>query len=553
MKVFNAQQMLEIDYQAIHTYNIPGSVLMENAGRETVRLLLEKLGRCSGTFAPIFIGPGNNGGDGLVIGRHLYQHGCLPLFFFLTRPDLLPEDAHRNYKTICKIGLPSYTILNTSQLNEIEAACDRERTRGKSFFCCVDALFGIGLQREITGHFFQIITRLNNQTLCSAVPTPIPIAVISCDIPSGLCSTTGKVQGISVNAHYTITYSAEKIGLHTNEGKQHRGSHHLVDIGIPKIILDNSPHTAQLITKKTAQILVKKIERGENSHKGTHGHLLIVAGSRGMTGAALLTARGGIRSGAGLISLAVPSSLNDIFETALPPEAMTIPVSGDYGHFTKENYDELLSLAQTKTCLVLGPGLGQHPSTIPLVLDLYRNLQIPIVVDADAINILAHVPEILNQAGGPRIFAPHPGELSKVLKLNNAVIQNNRLNAVNSFLQLFRNSAHEIIILLKGSGTMIASSKCHTNEGDIYINATGNSAMATGGMGDTLSGIIGGLICQGSSLLDGSLLGAYLHGMAADNLQQKQGIGFTASEVCDELPLCRQSLTCFTTTEQMVR
>lgn len=542
MKVFNAQQMLDIDRQAIHDYHIPGSVLMENAGRETVRILYEKLGTCSGTFAPILIGPGNNGGDGLVIGRHLYQHGCLPLFFFFVRPDLLPPDALRNYQAISKIGLPAHTILESSQLVDILSVCDRERMMGKSCYCCVDALFGIGLQRKISGHLFELITKLNNQTLCSATPPSQPIHIVSCDLPSGICSNTGKVQGIAVHARYTVTYGAEKPGLHTNEGKQYSGSQYLVDIGIPKIILDKSPHEALLTTRKTALTFLKKIERSSNSHKGTHGHLLIIAGSRGMTGAATLTTHGGLRSGAGLVSLAVPSALNTVFETTLLPEAMTLPISGESDHFTEDNYDELLTLTQSKSCLVLGPGLRQHPSTAALVQKLYRELHIPIVVDADAINILASTPEILCHPGGPRIFTPHPGELSKMLHIQTTAIQNNRFKSIRNFLQLFSQSSHEVIALLKGSGTIIASSKYQENSGDIYINTTGNSGMATGGMGDVLSGIIGGFICQGSTILDASLLGAFIHGMAADQLLQKYGIGFTASEVCDEIPLCRQTL-----------
>ena len=539
MKVYNSDQIKKIDQLAINSYKIPGCVLMENAGRETIRELIHERGSCSNTYAIILVGPGNNGGDGLVVGRHLYQRGCHPIFVFLSPPEKLPQDALINYEIIKNSGLQQIILSPQDPLDTITDACLHEISLGKSCYCCVDAFFGIGLSQDISGQFEKIIQNLNNHTLLpNLCEKPF---VVSCDIPSGLTSNTGQIQNIAVKADLTVTYSTGKPGLYTNAGTTYCGKLKVVDIGIPKDITETRQHTAEVTDLQKAQALQGSVTRTSHSHKGTHGHLGIIAGSVGMTGAAILSARGGLRSGAGLVSLIVPESLNTIFETTLP-EAMTVPTPSSSPYLSDENFAHITTFASNKTCLILGPGLGLHQSTEKLVCKLYSQLTSPMVVDADAINLLARFPEILEKPGGPRIFTPHPAELARMLQCTVADIQNDRFSALKDFTDKLSTCSFEIVGLLKGNGTLIASTRHDVHNGQIHINTTGNNGMATGGMGDVLSGIIGGLVCQGYDLLAATQLGTFLHGMAADQLLQEKGVGFTASEVCEALPQSRKCL-----------
>ncbi len=524
MKLPTALEMKNLDHSATEQFGIPSIVLMENAGLGTVRMMEQKLGPCTNTFALIFVGPGNNGGDGLVIGRHLHQRGCQPVFFFLVNPDTLKGDAAVNLHIIKKLRLPFHVVDNAARVGTVPVLFKHFESRGLPCYAIIDAIFGIGLCREVTGHFADTIDLINQLGLGQKK------TIVSIDTPSGMDSDTGKILGTCVRANYTATYCCAKPGHFIHGSSSWTGKLDIIDIGIPLEAIHLAGITTELATADTFTAIAQSLLRKQASHKGDHGHLLIMAGSTGKTGAAILAAQGALRSGAGLVSLFVPPDLNTIFETSLI-EAMTVPLPKSSGCLSIADWPFVFDNIQTKQAIVIGPGLGVDPQTAELVLEVYRSARCPLIVDADALNILAGYRNRLHAPAGPRIFTPHPGELGRLLDKSTDEIQNNRLDAAILGCDLFRNKDHDIILVLKGAGTIVAR-----GDGSTFINTTGNPGMAAGGMGDVLSGVIGALVCQGLSPLDAAVAGAYLHGAAADRLYDKYGPGFLASEVASTIP-----------------
>lgn len=524
MKLPTALKMQNLDHSASEIFGIPSIVLMENAGLGTVKMIENELGPCKNTFALIFVGPGNNGGDGLVIGRHLHQRGCQPVFFFLVNPDTLTGDPAVNLQIIKKLRLPFHVVDNAARVETIPILFKQFESRGLPCYAVIDAIFGIGLCREVGGHFADTINLINKSGFAHESP------VVSVDTPSGMDSDTGKVLGTCVRANYTATYCCAKPGHFIYDSFSWTGKLEIIDIGIPPEAIQRANITTELATADTFTALSRQLLRKKASHKGSHGHLLILAGSTGKTGAAILTGRGALRSGAGLVSLCVPHDLNAVFETTLI-EAMTVPLPNSSKSLSIADWELISSNIETKQAVVIGPGIGMDPHTAELVLQLYLTVRCPLIVDADALNLLAGYRERLHAPAGPRIFTPHPGELGRLLDKSTDDIQANRLDAAILGCNLFRNDFHEIVLILKGAGTIIAK-----GDGSTIINTTGNPGMAAGGMGDVLSGVVGALVCQGLSPIDAAVAGVYLHGAAADRLYEKYGAGFLASEVADMIP-----------------
>lgn len=524
MKLPTALEMQNLDRAASEDFGIPSIVLMENAGLGTVTMIEQELGPCAGTFAIIFVGPGNNGGDGLVIGRHLHQRGCQPVFFFLVNPDTLKKDSAVNLAIIKKLRLPFHVIDNRKRVETIPVLLQQFENRGLPCYVIVDAIFGIGLDRQVREHYADTINLINKPGFANKIPR------VSVDTPSGIDSDTGKVLGTCIRANYTATYCCAKPGHFIHGSSEWTGKLTIIDIGIPPEAIDRAGITTELATLATYRQISKPLQRQKASHKGTHGHLLILAGSPGKTGAALLAARGALRTGAGLVSLCVPHALNAIYETSLI-EAMSIPLPGDPDAICIDDWEIIAEAVADKQGLVIGPGIGRDQRTAELVLRIYREVKCPVVFDADALNILAESSEDLHIPGGPRIFTPHPGELGRLLRKEVADIQDNRIDAAMLGSGLFRNDVHETVLVLKGAGTIIAG-----GDGTTFINTTGNPGMATGGMGDVLAGMIGALVCQGLSPMNAAVGGVFLHGSAADVLYDERGVGFLASEVADMIP-----------------
>lgn len=507
MKLSTADQMRQLDRMAIEEYGIPGIVLMENAGRGTVAAIRREFGDPAGRTVTILVGPGNNGGDGLVIARHLHQLGALPRLILLA-PDKLTGDAAVNLAIVRKLGLPEQTLDAGADLAPVRDVLHRS-------WLAVDAIFGTGLKREVGGRFAAIIRLLNE----------LPVPVIAVDIPSGLDADCGRPLGTCIQADLTVTFALAKPGLVTDQGRQLAGRLEVVDIGIPPAAVRKMEISTELLTPDLVRPWLPP--RPPAAHKGTFGHLLAVAGAEGKTGAAILCGHGALRAGTGLVTLCVPEKVNPVFETVLT-EAMTIPLpAGGRGRHSIEDYDAIAEAAQGKQALVVGPGLGTATETAALVQRLYGECRLPMVVDADGLNILAADRQAIGNPGGPRILTPHPGEMSRLSGLTTKEIQTDRLAVAADFAR-----KHGVFLVLKGADTVIAAPN-----GRLAVNATGNAGMATGGMGDVLTGIIGGLLAQRLELWPAACLGVYAHGAAGDRLAAAAApFGFLAGELARELP-----------------
>jgi NAD(P)H-hydrate epimerase len=511
MKIATAEQMLLCDRLTSAEYGIPGLELMENAGRGTVAAMMRHFGPLAERKVLIFVGPGNNGGDGLVIARLLLEQGARPQVVSLVDLEKLQGDAARNLKRVKQLAMPLFTCLAEDELPWVE------RLVAESDFL-VDALFGTGLRSPVTGVFAAVIRCLNAS----------PLPVVAVDIPSGLASDTGIPQGVSVRARLTCTYGLPKFAQVEPPGKEYVGQLEVVDIGIPAEVVERIGVTVDWLDHASMKALIP--ERGLASHKGTFGHLLVLAGSLGKAGAAVLCGLGAARSGAGLVSIAAPKMLNPVVQGALP-EAMTEPLSFSQHCLSDPDYEQLLAASHGKGAVAVGPGLGTAEETGQVVRKLYRELRQPMVVDADGLNLLAG--EVAVLAAGPRVLTPHPGEMSRLAGISTMEIQGKRRAVAAEFAK-----RHGVYLVLKGAATIIAAP-----DGRLAINPTGNPGMAAGGMGDVLTGLIGGLLAQGVAPFEASCLGAYVHGLAGDRLVRAgRPFGFLASELAAEIPAAFQEV-----------
>ncbi|MEJ2690941.1 MAG: NAD(P)H-hydrate dehydratase, partial [Deltaproteobacteria bacterium] len=508
MQLPTANQMQGLDQTTIIEIGIPGLILMENAGLRTVDFLVEKFGDPSQKVVSIFVGPGNNGGDGLVVARHLMQRGALPRILLLGHPQNIKGDAAINLAIARQLELPIRVLENEKDVHALAEEV-------KQSWLLVDALFGTGLKREVTGHFATAIELLNQ-----AGPP-----VVAVDIPSGLDSDTGRVLGTAVHSSLTVTYGLAKAGHFLYPGRELTGELRVADIGIPASVTDRANIRTRALTAEEIKDFLPS--RPPAGHKGIFGHLLVLAGSIGKTGAAILTARAAMRTGVGLLTLCVAKNLNPIFETALT-EAMTIALPHSKDRLSDADLESIEAALAGKKACAIGPGLGTDPQTESLVLALCRRTKLPMVIDADAINILAGKPSMLDDAPAPRILTPHPGEMSRLAGLPTSSVIEDRLQVARKFAM-----EHNIYLVLKGADTVIAAPN-----GEAAINTSGNVGMASGGMGDALTGIIAGLLCQGLSPWLSCCLGVYVHGLAGDLVAKRCGIkgGLLAGELADTIP-----------------
>jgi len=505
MRLATTSEMRAIEARAIDGYGIPGKVLMENAGRASVAAIERWRGPLSGQLAAVVAGPGNNGGDGLVVARLLQQAACRVVLYALLSPSSWRGDAAVHWQLVQ--GLP-ITVIEVGG-GPAEDLCQQGFAEADFL---VDAIFGTGLGRTVAGHYADVIEAMNR----SGRP------IVALDIPSGLSSDSGQPLGACVRAERTVTFALAKPGHVLQPGPDYVGRLTVADIGIPPAVIEEA--NLKMVCWQTKEVGGLLPPRPLAAHKGTFGHLLILAGSQGKTGAALLAALGALRSGVGLVSLGVGQGLNVIFETSLW-EAMTVPLASEYS-LGMEDYPAIGALLPGKDAIVLGPGLGVTAETASLVARLYREVDLPMVVDADALTGLGQtLPPVDGQ--GARVLTPHPGEMARLTGHTVAEIQAERLAVASDYAR-----QHGVVLLLKGASTVIAAP-----DGRLAINPTGNPGMASGGMGDVLAGVIGALLAQGLPPWEAACLGAFVHGLAADHLAKTQMRGgFLASEVAAEVP-----------------
>jgi NAD(P)H-hydrate epimerase len=506
MIVVTAEQMREMDRLTIEKHGVPSLTLMERAGAAVVNFLRKRFAREARKGVLIVAGKGNNGGDGLVVARLLKRRRIPCAVALLAQPAELSSDLAHNLRAYRKLR---GTVIDITP-DRLELLSERI---GKSGLI-VDAILGTGIKSEVRGIFAEAIKRIN----ASGRP------VIAVDIASGLDADKGRPLGVAVQADATVALAFLKLGQVTYPGITHSGELVVADIGIDeRAAVEVAPDT-RLLDRETIRRLIPR--RDPDTHKGTHGHLLMIAGSRGKTGAAILSSRAAMRSGAGLVTLAAPRSLNGILASALV-EVMTEPLRDNAAEEIEPlGDDEWRRLLGRKNALLFGPGIGVTPSTQSMLRWLLKNLAMPWVIDADGLNNVVLEIERLRHAKVAPVLTPHPGEMARLSGKSTAEINGDRIGVARSFAR-----EHGCHLVLKGARTVIA-----TASGKIFINPTGNPGMASAGMGDVLAGILAALLGQGLSPEDAMKLGVYLHGFVADTLAETRGqIGMIASDIIEGL------------------
>jgi ADP-dependent NAD(P)H-hydrate dehydratase / NAD(P)H-hydrate epimerase len=516
MILLDATESRELDRISQEKYGIPSYSLMTRAGEAVANALVERFPDAA-TDVLVVAGKGNNGGDGFVAARRLIQDGFAARAVLLGRAADLKGDAARAYAEYRACG--GKTIEASGESN-LEAALN------KRLSAVVDAIFGTGLNAEVKDGPRRAIELINS----FAVPT------VAVDIASGVNSDTGAVMGMAIRASLTVTFGFAKFGHVSYPGAGQTGELRIVDIGFaPRAIEEIAPR-GRFLERADLQHLIRP--RPENSHKGMYGHPLVIAGSRGKSGAVLLASRGALRTGAGLVTAAMPESIQPIV-AAGQAELMTEPIADRDGHFDGAHApDALKMLLDGKNALIVGPGIGVSDDTKRLIEWLISDASEPeraLLIDADGLNALAAIGcENLKRARGPVVLTPHPGEASRLLGVKTTAINDDRVSAARILAE--RTGA---TVLIKGARSVIASP-----DGDIYVNSTGNPGMSTPGMGDALSGIVGAMLGQHMRPLDALALGVFLHGYAADRVAARMGrVGYIAGDLIDELPATLEALT----------
>jgi NAD(P)H-hydrate epimerase len=507
MRVLNAEQMREADRRTIEDIGIPAVVLMENAGRQVVAAMESTFDDLAHARVAILCGRGSNGGDGFVIARTLEERGIGVTVYLLGEAGDVTGDARGNLAVLRNLGIDVVEIADASawelQTSDVLAAD-----------VIVDAMFGTGLRGPLGGLAETIVDDVN------ASPRP----VVAVDLPSGLSADRADVPGPAIDATLTVTMAAPKLPLVLPPAEALTGRLVVAEIGIPDAVIENLDGPwVELLTKTAMREAMAP--RAADSHKGDYGRLLLVAGSRGRTGAAHLAAMGALRSGAGLVTVATPASSLPVL-AALGAEYMTEPLDETPdGGAAYEALERVL--AHGADVIAVGPGLGRSPSTAALVHGLLERTGVPLILDADALNAFAGEPDrLIGRDGVDVIITPHPGEMARLVGLSTDAVQANRLEIARDFA-----ATHRVIVVLKGHRTVVASP-----DGRVSINLTGNPGMATAGVGDVLTGAIAAWLAQ---LLDpdaAARLAVYLHGLAGDLAEADEGeVGLIAGDVVDRL------------------
>jgi NAD(P)H-hydrate epimerase len=507
MRVLNTKQMREADRRTIEDVGIASLVLMENAGRQVVAAMESSFEDFDSRRVAVLCGRGNNGGDGFVVARILLERGLEVGVYLLGQAGDVKGDARTNLAVLRNVGGDVVEIADAG-------AWELHGSDVLGSDLVVDALFGTGVNGPLTGLAETIVADLN------ASDRP----VVSIDLPSGLSADTTEVPGPAVDATLTVALAAPKLPLVLPPAEALAGKLMIADIGIPSSVISGVDGPwVELLTRESVRALIEP--RSPDSHKGDYGHVLVVAGSPGRTGAANLTARGALRSGAGLVTVATPRSSAPIV-AALGAEYMTLPLAeAADGTLAADALDQLLDF--DADVLVVGPGLGRSPSAQAVVQALVERSGVPLVLDADAHNAFAAEPARLEGRDSTAIvITPHPGEMARLTGLSTDDVQAHRLDVAREFA-----STHRVHVVLKGHRTVIASP-----EGRTTINLTGNPGMATAGTGDVLAGMIGAWLGQ---LLDPDAairIAVYLHGVAGDQAAADEGeVALIAGDIADRL------------------
>jgi NAD(P)H-hydrate epimerase len=546
LKVVTAEEMQQIDRTTIEKYGIAGAILMERAGLAVASKINEIFFR--GTDNPvgaihelplhkrgnlkiiILCGGGNNGGDGLVAARILHNQGKDVEVYLAAKPEELKGDAKINYKAAKKFGV------KLSPIKRFLILYGRfmKRPYGRAYshtplhqILIIDSLLGTGLNKDVRMPLSDVINKINKLSL----------PVISIDIPSGISSDTGQIMGCAVKAQVTVTFGLPKRGHYLYPGAEYSGKLYVENIGFPRNITGSEKIKVNLPQKEDIISLLP--ERPGYSHKGTYGHVLLIAGSKGKTGAALMAAKACLRTGSGLVTIGIPESLVSSFQSRVTEEMILPLADKGNGTLSLKSIDAILGfLKKQANILAVGPGLSADVEISELVCRLISSSNVPIVIDADGLNALSGRTGILKKCKAPIILTPHVGEMARLLQRTagsgqraerklRTIIEQDRIGTALSFSK--KTGAY---IVLKGVPTVIAAP-----DGNAFINPTGNPGMATAGTGDVLTGMISSFLAQRLSPQDASILGVYMHGLTGDMVAQKKGEhSLIASDIISAIP-----------------
>lgn len=499
MQILTSEQMKSIDRRASARFGIPSIVLMENAALGVVEAIAARFPACQ--RAAIFCGTGANGGDGFAAARHLEQRGIVPIVFVVGDRAKISGDAATNLRACQSLSLPIYDVTDGESLNDaLLHASDAD--------LIVDALFGTGLNRAPSGIHAEAIEVMND----------LALPVVAVDLPSGLDASSGTPFEPSVRADVTVTFAALKVCHVFGPAALQCGDVIVRDIGIPLAAVEDENVTLHLTSRD--DVLPFFARRRAVTHKGTYGHVAIVAGSPGRSGAAVLAARGAIRAGAGLVSVATDAETAKLVHIG-SIESMTY--SGD----------DVAGFVAARDAALIGPGLADDEASYSRVRDLVEAIEVPLVVDASALNAFAGRAGELNRHRRPRIITPHPGELARLLGTTAAGINARRVEVAREAARITN-----CIVVLKGFQTLVADPS-----GRVNVNPTGNPGMASGGMGDVLGGIAAALLARRADPFDAAVAAVYLHGFSGDMLRDEScDTGLAALDLAEHLPLAIKRL-----------
>ena len=518
MQVLLAEEMRALDRAAEEEIGIPGLVLMENAGRAVADAAEKLLGACCHKKIFIFAGKGNNGGDGSGAGRWLHNRGAEVILVLACTAEELTGSAADELQYYIACGA---TVLEVSDADDDLRFTEIENMALQADLL-VDALLGTGFSGKMRPLFVRLCDCINRVKKKKS-----GCRVLAVDIPSGVNADTGEADGSAVKADATVTMALPKLGLYLYPGAEHAGAVQVADIGMPSPLLQEAEGNRILITKELAGLLLP--DRPKNAYKGNAGRVVLAAGSCGYVGAAALSSFAAVKGGAGLVTLLTPETTREILAIKLT-EVMVkgLPVS-ENRLITEEALEIVTEALDKADVLAIGPGFGVSEETGNLIREILVTTAVPCVIDADAITALKDHTELLSHMLSEKVLTPHPGEMARLTGIRVSEIEKNRVEVARLYAEKW-----QAVVVLKGVPTIVA-----LPDGTVYLNTTGTPAMATGGSGDVLTGLIAALIGQRLTVADAAVAGVYLHGMAGE-LAAGGSVGMAASELLLKLPEARK-------------
>ncbi len=513
MKLVDTKEIREIDKLAMEGYGMPGILLMDQAAKAVADVVIRQIERLGAKNAKVVVlcGKGNNGGDGLGAARYLKNAGYEPSVFLIgAARTALKGDAALEAGLLEKSGITIQSVIETVDTLEMEIL---------KASVIVDAMLGTGFSGELKGIIKKTCSLVNSM----AKP------VVAVDIPTGIDADLGLRAEDAIWADITVTMALPKVGLFLYPGKENIGELVVADIGMPKCLLEEYP-SGKYYLNKTMVADKLPLRRG-NAHKGDAGRVAVVAGSPGFIGAAAMSSWAAVKTGAGLVSLLTPETCSNSLSIKLTEVMVHGIKDGAQGELTSAAEEEILSWAAKMDAVAIGPGLGTSKATQEIILRVLAKIQTPVIIDADALTALTGHTELLPQMHVLKILTPHPGEMARLTGLDIQTVDRERVKVASHYAKEW-----QAIVVLKGAPTIVA-----LPDGSIYLNPTGCAAMATGGSGDVLTGILVALLASGIRGADAALAGVFLHGLAGE-IACKGEVGLAASEIADALVVARQQI-----------